>query len=110
MPDLARVIQVLRREQAAIAGFGSFALRLSDHLTMLTEAARICAEGVPFYGILLFRANEDHLLIAAGYGWHECRRGRCFRADKRSPQGQLSARDNRRSARWQRFPTTALLC
>ena len=46
MADLAAEIQTLRRQQAAVAGFGGFALRETDLLTILTEAARICAEGL----------------------------------------------------------------
>ena len=50
MGDDAAKVRKLLRQQAAIAGFGSFALRQSDLLKVLTEAARVCAEGlsVPF--------------------------------------------------------------
>ncbi len=43
-------VRKLRQQQAAIAGFGSFALRRGDLTEILTEAARVCAEslGVPF--------------------------------------------------------------
>src|SRR5437762_3174008 len=62
----------LRRQQAAIAGFGSFALQQSDLLTILTEAARVCAQGldVSFSKICRYREVENDLLIEAGYGWN----------------------------------------
>ena len=37
------VVEKLRRQQAALAKFGRFAFNESDLLTILTEAARICA-------------------------------------------------------------------
>jgi len=39
-------VRRLRRQQAAIANFGSFALRESDLGKILAEAARVCAEGL----------------------------------------------------------------
>ena len=81
----------LRRQQAAIAGFGSFALHQSDLLTILTEAARVCAEGldVPFSKICRYREAENDLLIEAGYGWNADVVGIVVsRADKSSPQGR----------------------
>jgi hypothetical protein len=58
--DLADQIHTLRRQQAAIAGFGSFALRQTDLLTILTEAARVCAEGlsVPFCKVCRYRSEQ----------------------------------------------------
>jgi hypothetical protein len=69
--DAARVRRLLL-QQASIAGFGSFALRQSDLLTVLTEAARVCAAGldVPFCKVCRYRPEENDLLIEAGYGWH----------------------------------------
>ena len=46
LADNADRVSVLLRQQAAIAKFGSFALRQSDLLAVLTEAARVCAEGL----------------------------------------------------------------
>jgi two-component sensor histidine kinase/CheY-like chemotaxis protein len=89
--DLGDEIMKLRRQQAAIAGFGSFALRQSDLLTVLTEAARVCAEGlsVPFCKVCRYRAPEDDLLIVAGFGWHDGVVGHVVsRADESSPQGR----------------------
>ena len=50
MDEDAEKVRKLLRQQAAVASFGSFALRQSDLLKVLTEAARVCADGlsVPF--------------------------------------------------------------
>jgi two-component sensor histidine kinase len=91
MPDLSSEIETLRRQQAAIAGFGSFALRQSDLLKILTEAARVCAEGlsVPFCKVCRYRTEENDLLIEAGFGWHAGVVGHVVsRADESSPQGR----------------------
>ena len=87
--ETARTEKLLR-QQAAIAAFGSFALRESDLLKILTEAARVCAEGlsVPFCKICRYRPAENDLLIEAGYGWHPGVIGHVVsRADESSPQG-----------------------
>jgi hypothetical protein len=72
--NVTNAIQVrkLLRQQAAIAHFGSFALRESDVLKVLTEAARVCAEclSVPFSKVCRYREKENDLLIEAGNGWH----------------------------------------
>jgi two-component sensor histidine kinase len=89
--DLADQIHTLRRQQAAIAGFGSFALRQTDLLTILTEAARVCAEGlsVPFCKVCRYRSEQNDLLIEAGFGWHDGVVGHVVsRADESSPQGR----------------------
>jgi two-component sensor histidine kinase len=92
MPDdLVSQINTLRRQQAAIAGFGSFALRQTDLMTILTEAARVCAEGlsVPFCKVCRYRDEENDLLIEAGFGWHDGVVGHVVsRADESSPQGR----------------------
>jgi two-component sensor histidine kinase len=91
MSDLAAEIRTLRRQQAAIAGFGSFALRQNDLMKILTEAARVCAEGlsVPFCKVCRYRTEENDLLIEAGFGWHEGVIGHVVsRADESSPQGR----------------------
>jgi two-component sensor histidine kinase len=87
--DAARVRKLLR-QQAEIAGFGSFALRQSDLLAVLTEAARVCAEGlsVPFSKVCRYRPAENDLLIEAGYGWKAGVIGSACRADRTSPQGR----------------------
>jgi signal transduction histidine kinase/CheY-like chemotaxis protein len=84
-------VQKLLRQQAAIARFGSFALREWDLMKILTEAARACAEGlnVPFSKICRYRAEENDLLIVAGYGWQDGVIGHVVsRADMSSPQGR----------------------
>jgi len=87
----ATQVHKLLRQQAAVARFGSFALRENDVLKVLTEAARVCAEclGVPFSKVCRYRAAEDDLLIEAGYGWHAGVIGNVIsRADETSPQGR----------------------
>jgi two-component sensor histidine kinase len=91
MDDNAARIGKLLRQQAAIAGFGSFALRQNDLLKVLSEAARVCAEGisVPFCKVCRYRAAENDLLIEAGYGWQTGVVGHVVsRADGSSPQGR----------------------
>jgi two-component sensor histidine kinase len=91
MNDIVKQVGDLRRQQAAIAGFGSFALRQTDLLRILTEAARVCAEGldVPFCKVCRYRPAENDLLIEAGYGWHTGVVGRVVSAaDESSPQGR----------------------
>jgi two-component sensor histidine kinase len=84
-------IRRLRRQQAALAVFGSFALAESDLGTVLTEAARVCAEGldVPFCKVWRYREVENDLLFEAGVGWREGVIGRVVsRADESSPEGR----------------------
>ena len=91
MPDNENRVAVLLRQQAALAKFGSFALRQSDLLTVLTEAARVCAEGlnVPFCKVCRYRPAENDLLIEAGFGWQAGVVGIVVsRADASSPQGR----------------------
>jgi two-component sensor histidine kinase len=91
MADLAAEVSRLLRQQAAIAGFGGFALQQADLLTILNEAAKICAEGlgVPFSKVCRYRAAEDDLLVEAGFGWHAGIIGHVVsRADPTSPQGR----------------------
>jgi two-component sensor histidine kinase len=81
----------LLRQQAALAAFGGFALRETDLLAILNEAARICAESleVPFCKICRYRPKENDLLIEAGCGWHPGVIGRVLsQADESSPQGR----------------------
>jgi signal transduction histidine kinase/ActR/RegA family two-component response regulator len=91
MTDAAAQVQKLLRQQAAVARFGSFALRERDLMSILTEAARACAEGInaPFSKVCQYRAEQNDLLIVAGYGWQDgvidCV---VSRADISSPQGR----------------------
>jgi len=80
----------LLRQQVAIARFGSFALRTSNVSEILHEAARVCADGLnsPFCKVCRYRADENDLLIEAGYGWRSGVVGKVVsRADASSPQG-----------------------
>jgi len=91
MIDAAAQVQKLLRQQAAIARFGSFALRQRDLSNILNEAVRVCAEGldVPFSKVCQYRAEQNDLLIVAGYGWQEGVVGHVVsRADSSSPQGR----------------------
>ena len=91
MDEHASRVDTLLRQQAAIAKFGSFALRQSDLLTVLTEAARVCADGlnVPFCKVCRYRPEENDLLIEAGFGWQGGVVGIVVsRADMSSPQGR----------------------
>jgi two-component sensor histidine kinase len=87
--DAAKVRKLLR-QQTAIARFGSFALREGDLLKVLTEAARVCAEGldVPFSKVCRYRTAENDLLIEAGHGWKAGVVGTIESADASSPQGR----------------------
>ena len=90
MTDAAKV-QKLLRQQAAIAQFGSFALRERDLMNILTEAVRVCAEGlsVPFSKVCRYRPGKNDLLVVAGYGWQDGVIGHVVsRADMSSPQGR----------------------
>jgi two-component sensor histidine kinase/CheY-like chemotaxis protein len=81
----------LRRQQAALALFGSFALGEADLGKVLTEAARVCAEGlgVPFCKVCRYRSDEGDLLVEAGVGWDEGVIGRVVSpANESSPQGR----------------------
>jgi signal transduction histidine kinase len=91
MTDAAAQVQKLLRQQAAIARFGSFALRERDLVKILAEAVRVCAEGLsaPFSKVCQYRAAENDLLIVAGYGWQDGVVGNVVsRADTTSPQGR----------------------
>jgi two-component sensor histidine kinase len=91
MSESAAQVRKLLRQQAAVAHFGSFALRESDLLKVLTEAARVCAEclSVPFSKVCRYREKENDLLIEAGHGWHSGVIGNgVSRADVTSPQGR----------------------
>jgi len=84
-------IERLLRQQAALAGFGSFALGENDLDKILTEAARVCAEGldVPFSKVCRYRPEEKDLLVVAGVGWHPGVIGiASSRADASTPQGR----------------------
>jgi two-component sensor histidine kinase len=86
-----RTVEKLLRQQAALAAFGSFAFRETDLHTILTEAARICADSlqVPFSKVCRYREDENDLLIEAGWGWKLGVVGRVVsQANESSPQGR----------------------
>jgi len=87
----AAKMQKLLRQQTAIARFGSFALRELDLTNILGEAVRVCAEGlgVPFSQVCRYRAENNDLVVAAGYGRRDQAIGHVVsRADMSSPQGR----------------------
>jgi signal transduction histidine kinase/ActR/RegA family two-component response regulator len=89
--DAAGKVRKLLRQQAAIARFGSFALRQWDMTKILAEAVRVCAEGldVPFAKVCRYRPEHNDLLIVAGHGWRDGVVGHVLsRADMSSPQGR----------------------
>jgi len=89
--EAAAKVQILLRQQAALARFGSFALREWDLIKILDEAVRICAEGLdaPFCKVCRYRAAENDLLIVAGCGWQDGVVGHVVSpADMSSPQGR----------------------
>src|SRR6185312_16298480 len=88
--DAVRV-RMLLRQLAALARFGSFALRHVNLMAILSEAARVCAQGLgaPFCKVCRYRPAENDLLIEAGYGWQEGVVGHVIsHADASSPQGR----------------------
>lgn len=91
MHDDGAKVRKLLRQQAALAVFGGYALRQTDLLAVLTEAARACATGlnVPYCKVCQYRPAHDDLLIVAGYGWNLGVIGHVIsRADDSSPQGR----------------------
>lgn len=91
MDEPRTTVRKLLRQQAALAGFGSYALRQSDLLKVLAEAAEVCAESldVPYSKVCRYRRDENDLLIEAGYGWKPGVVGNVVsRADASSPQGR----------------------
>jgi len=87
----AAQVERLLFQQAAIASFGSFALRERDLSKILMEAARACAEalGVPYSKVCRYRPEHNDLLNVAGYGWRDGVIGHVVsRADTSSPQGR----------------------
>jgi two-component sensor histidine kinase len=81
----------LLRQQAALASFGSYAFREPVLLKILTEAARVCAEGLgaPFSKICQYRDAENDLLVVAGFGWNDGVVGSVVsQADPTSPGGR----------------------
>ncbi len=95
---MARDIDSLLRQQAALAIFGSFAFQEDDLMKILSEAARICAESAWCAGyckICRYREAENDLLVEAGFGWDAGVVGEVIsRADESSPQGRAFVTGN----------------
>src|SRR5271157_703386 len=91
MTDDADQVRRLRRQQAAIANFGGFALHEGELTKILNEAARVCAAGlgVRFAKVCRYRPEENDLLIEAGFGWRPGVIGNVVsRIDASTPQGR----------------------
>lgn len=94
MPDKtypAEQVEKLLRREKALATFGTFAFRESNLQAVLEEAARVCAEclAVPFSKICRYQAEQNDLLVVAGYGWNPGVVGFAISvADETSPQGR----------------------
>jgi signal transduction histidine kinase len=89
--EATRTVDKLRRQQAALAQFGSFAFKETSLNAILMEAARICAASleVPFCKVCRYRPDQDDLLIEAGCGWNiGVVGGVVSQADETSPQGR----------------------
>ncbi|MEG3162987.1 histidine kinase dimerization/phosphoacceptor domain -containing protein [Sphingomonas sp. PB2P19] len=92
MTDETNVVQKLRRQQAAIAAFGTFALREPSLSAILHEAVRVCAQGLDarFSKICRYRQDKNDLVVEAGYGWDAGVIGFVVpHPDARTPQGQV---------------------
>ncbi len=85
------IMDGLRRQQAALANFGTFAFHEPELGKILTEAARVCAEclHVPFAKICRYRDEQKDLLVVAGCGWKAGVVGNVIsKADESSTQGR----------------------
>jgi hypothetical protein len=69
--DYPAILDGLRRQQEALANFGTFAFHEPELGKILTEAARVCAEClvIPFAKICRYREEQNDLLVVAGCGW-----------------------------------------
>ena len=81
----------LLRQRAALADFGAAALASTDLDGVLTEGARLCAEGmgVPYCKVLEYRPGTNDLIFRAGVGWQPGMIGRAVaRAEDSNPGGR----------------------
>jgi two-component sensor histidine kinase len=81
----------LRRQQAQLARFGTFALAERDLGNVLSEACRVCAQclEVTYCTVYRYRSEENDLIVEAGIGWNHGVIGRfAARAQDSSPQGR----------------------
>lgn len=87
----AAIMDGLRRQQAALANFGTFAFQELDLGKILAEAARVCADclQVPYAKICHYRKEQNDLLVVAGCGWKAGVIGNVIsKADESSTQGR----------------------
>ena len=83
-------LHVRIRQQQILAEFGVLALQGRPFLELLSEAARLTAEGMEaeFCKILEYLPLQNRLLVRAGVGWHEGIVGMAtVGADLESPSG-----------------------
>lgn len=82
---------ILLRQRKAFADFGCYALRETDLDKVLTEAARLCVEGlgVSFAKVLEYRPAQQDLVVRAGIGWQPHVIGRAIaRVEMSDPSGR----------------------
>jgi DNA-binding response OmpR family regulator len=91
-PDCDRVrLRTLRRQQSVTAEFGGYVLGDADLPTVLTEAVRVCAEGLkaPFCKVYRYRSAQDDLVREAGFGWYaSVKENPVLPVDATSPEGR----------------------
>ena len=81
----------LIRQRKAFVEFGCYALKEVDLDKILTEASRLCAEGigVRYAKVLEHRTETKDLVVRAGFGWKPHVIGKAIaRADMRDPSGR----------------------
>jgi two-component sensor histidine kinase len=91
---VGRQVERLLLREKALATFGTFAFSETNLGTILSEAARVCAEclDVPFSKVCRYQPAENDLLVVAGYGWQSGVVGYAISvADETSPQGRAFA-------------------
>jgi two-component sensor histidine kinase/putative methionine-R-sulfoxide reductase with GAF domain len=88
-------VQKVQRQQTALARFGAYAFREPELQSILTEAARLSAEGlgVQFCKVLKYRPEQNDLIVEAGVGWQVDVVGRSIsEANASSPGGRAFVR------------------
>jgi two-component sensor histidine kinase len=86
-----QLIERLRAREKALADFGTFAFSEPNLDSILSEAARICAEslGVPFSKVCKYQESDNDLRVVAGHGWKSGVVGYAISvANESSPQGR----------------------
>ncbi len=86
-----RDVESLLRQQAALAGFGSFAFREANLSTVFEEAARVCAVSLNTTYCVIYRFGNETagLVVEAGCGWEAGVVGQAsILADESTPAGR----------------------